>query len=204
MIINSEHYNLETKKDEFLNSKPFPHLQLKNFLKNDFFDDFQNTNEETKAKESGINFDTDVEDKKWISKNSELSSVTKKIIDELSSDSWANNLRNLTGIRDLFCTTVGNTDLANYHEMKPGGLLAPHVDHSSEPKTGYPHVLNIVVYLTKECDSIWGGGTDLLNSNGSKIITKLPYIPNSAVIFLHTPFSLHCVSRIDDNSKFLI
>ena len=86
MIINSEHYNLETKKDEFLNSKPFPHLQLKNFLKNDFFDDFQNTNEETKAKESGINFDTDVEDKKWISKNSELSSVTKKIIDELSSD----------------------------------------------------------------------------------------------------------------------
>ena len=51
MIINSEHYNLETKKDEFLNSKPFPHLQLKNFLKNDFFDDFQNTNEETKAKD---------------------------------------------------------------------------------------------------------------------------------------------------------
>ena len=42
MIINSEHYNLVTKKDEFLNSKPFPHLQLKNFLKNDFFDDFQN------------------------------------------------------------------------------------------------------------------------------------------------------------------
>ena len=31
MIINSEHYNLETKKDEFLNSKPFPHLQLKIF-----------------------------------------------------------------------------------------------------------------------------------------------------------------------------
>ena len=72
--------------------------------------------------------------------------------------------------------------------MKPGGLLAPHVDHSSEPKTGYPHVLNIVVYLTKEWDSSWGGGTDLLNSNGSKIITKLPYIPNSAVIFLHTAF----------------
>ena len=88
--------------------------------------------------------------------------------------------------------------------MKPGGLLAPHVDHSSEPKTGYPHVLNIVVYLTKEWDSVsWGGGTDLLNSNGSKIITKLPYIPNSSVIFLHTPFSFHGVSRIDENAKFV-
>ena len=203
MIINSEHYNLVNRKDEFLNSKPFPYLQLKNFLQKDFFDDFQNTNEKTKSKEAGISFDTDVEHKKWISKNSELSSVTKKIIDELSSDLWTNNLKNLTGISDLFCTTVGNTDLANYHEMKPGGLLAPHVDHSSEPETGYPHVLNIVVYLTKEWNTSWGGGTDLLNSNGSEIITKVPYLPNSAVIFLHTPFSFHGVSRIDEKAKFV-
>ena len=92
MIINDEHYNLESRKDEFLNSKPFPHLQLKNFLKKDFFEDFQNTKEDTTSKNSGKNFETDVEDKKWISKNSELSSITKKIIDELSSDLWAKNL----------------------------------------------------------------------------------------------------------------
>ena len=36
MIINSEHYNLVNRKDEFLNSKPFPYLQLKNFLQKDF------------------------------------------------------------------------------------------------------------------------------------------------------------------------
>lgn len=51
-------------------------------------------------------------------------------------------------ISDLFCTVVGNKDFKIYNEIMPSSFLAQHVDHSSETKTGYPHILNIVVCLT--------------------------------------------------------
>lgn len=196
-IINNEHYNLENKKEIFLSNKPFPHIQLKNFFKEEFFLKFSKTKINI-DKNKGKFFASQFENKKWISKNSELPTLTAEIINELNSPLWVENLKKLSGINTLFATTAGNTELANYHEMEPGGLLAPHVDHSSDPDTGLPHVLNVIVYLSEEWNIDWGGGTDLLDAKGKKIIKTIPYIPNSAVIFLHTPYTFHGVSKISE------
>ena len=99
--------------------------------------------------EKGRTFDSDIEKNKWASKNERLSNSLKQIIDELNSKSFLENLYNLSHIKDLFSTTEGNTALANYHEMYKSGFLGTHVDHSSEPNTGLPHVLNIIFYLSK-------------------------------------------------------
>ena len=71
-------------------------------------------------------------------------------------------------IKSLFATDVGNTDLANYHEMYKNGFLGSHVDHSSDPKTGSPHVLNIILYLTQNWNNDWGGNTVFMSKNGKK------------------------------------
>ena len=74
-----------------------------------------------------------------------MPNLVSNIVNELNSDKWVQNLRSLTDIESLFATDVGNTDLANYHEMKEKGYLGPHVDHSDDPDTGKPHVLNILL-----------------------------------------------------------
>ena len=197
-IINQKYDNLEIYENDFKSAKPFPHIILDNFL-DEFF--FQNLNvDKIKTnKQKGLLFNTEIETNKWTSKNVELDEDISKIVNELYTTDFIKNLGNLSKIKDLFSTNVGNTALANYHEMYESGFLGTHVDHSSEPNTGLPHVLNIILYLSKNWDKSWGGSTMLANKNGTKIEKTIDYIPNRAVIFLHTPFTFHGVTKIQNN-----
>ena len=122
MIINQEYLNLEQYKESFHKNKPFPHIVLDNFLEHDFFSDL-----EIDAREinhiDGRKFSTDFEKNKWISANSKLPIKIKEIIDTLNSQQWVKNLSKLSNIQNVFSTRVGNTKLANYHEMKNEGYL---------------------------------------------------------------------------------
>ena len=197
-IINKRYYNLEQFSKNFRDAKPYPHIVLDNFLIDSFFKNLNLENYKL-SQNNGRSFNTNLEKNKWTSKNEILSKNLKLIIDELNKKDFLENLYKLTGITDLFSTTEGNTSLANYHEMYESGFLGTHVDHSSEPNTGLPHVLNIILYLSKKWKTSWGGSTILANSNGSKIEKLVEFIPNRAVIFLHSPFTFHGVTNIKDN-----
>ena len=118
----------------------------------------------------------------------------------LNNESWIKNLTELSSIENVFATKIGNTRLANYHEMRGKGYLGPHVDHSDDPDTGCPHVLNLLLYLSKDWSDEWGGSTLLFDKNGKKIIREVKYKPNRAIIFLHTPYSFHGVKEISNNN----
>ncbi len=199
-IINNKYNDLSNYSEDFIRAKPYPHIILDNFLDEGFFSnlDLENFN---KVSSKGLTFDTDLEKNKWTSKNDKLSNNLKLIVDKLNSYDFINNLYQLSKIEKLFSTTEGNTELANYHEMYNSGFLGTHVDHSSEPKTGSPHVLNIILYLTKNWVKEWGGETILANHNGTVIKKKIEYKSNRALIFLHSPFTFHGVTKIKDNLK---
>ena len=197
-IINQKYDNLEIYENDFKSAKPFPHIILDNFLDESFFQKL-NVDKIKTNKQKGFLFNTEIETNKWTSKNVELSEDISKIVNELYTTNFIKNLSKLSKIKNLFSTNVGNTALANYHEMYESGFLGTHVDHSSEPNTGLPHVLNIILYLSKNWDKSWGGSTMLANKNGTKIEKTIDYIPNRAVIFLHTPFTFHGVTKIQNN-----
>ena len=199
-IINDKYKDLSIYSSEFKNQSPYPHVILDDFLDRNFFNNLDVEKIEVN-KEKGKNFQTDIEKNKWASKNVELSESISLIVQELYKDEFVNNLRKLTDIEDLFSTDVGNVELANYHEMYESGFLGTHVDHSSEPTTGLPHVLNIILYLSKNWSKSWGGSTVFANKNGTKIEKTIDYIPNRAVIFLHSPFTFHGVTKIENNQK---
>lgn len=199
-IINQKYKDLSIFFNDFKLAKPFPHLVLDDFLDKDFFNNLK-IEEINANREEGANFNTDIESNKWTSKNVKLNDSISLIVKELYKDEFVANLASLSKIKDLFSTDMGNTALANYHEMYESGFLGTHVDHSSEPKTGMPHVLNIIIYLTKNWDKEWGGSTMFANKNGIKIEKTVDYIPNRAVIFLHTPFTFHGVTKIKNNLK---
>ena len=200
-IINKKYHKLENYVDKFRSTEPFPFIVLDNFLKEDYFHKLQNfiSIENVKNKNKGKDFNTAVENNKWISKNSNLPEKIKVVTNALNSIDWINNLEKFSGIKEIFSTEVGNTELANFHEMNSNGFLGSHVDHSSDPKTGRPHVLNIILYLSQNWKKEWGGSTLFFDSKGKKIIQEVNYVPNRAVIFLHTPYSFHGVSKINLN-----
>ncbi len=197
-IINNKYLNLNKYKKTFHSGTPFPHLILDNFLTQNFFKKLKLEGFNT-SKKKGKNFNTELEKNKWISKNTQLPKQIKLIINELNKKEWINNLSQLSKIDNLFSSKVSNMDLANYHEMKDKGYLGPHVDHSSDPDTGSPHVLNLLLYLSKKWDNKWGGSTLLFDKQGKKIIKEIQYKPNRAIIFLHSPYSFHGVKKISKN-----
>ena len=173
-IINKKYHKLENYVDKFKSAEPFPFIVLDNFLKEDYFYELQNfiSIENAKNKNKGKDFNTVVENNKWISKNSNLPEKIKVVTNALNSIDWINNLEKFSGIKEIFSTEVGNTELANFHEMNSNGFLGSHVDHSSDPKTGRPHVLNIILYLSQNWKKEWGGSTLFFDSKGKKLFKK--------------------------------
>ena len=110
-------------------------------------------------------------------------------------------LKNLSGISDIHAPDINHGSLSNYHEMNKNGLLGSHVDHSQHPITKSKHVLNIIIYLSHDWKVKHGGKTLLYNKNGTEVIKEIDYIPNRAVLFLHTPYSFHGVSPVLNNGK---
>jgi Rps23 Pro-64 3,4-dihydroxylase Tpa1-like proline 4-hydroxylase len=200
MFINRKYANLENFKNSFFSSEPFPHVVLDDFIDNNYFDDLTMVLKNSNIT-LGKNFNSAVESNKAISLNSELPSKLKEIIDYLNSEEWVKNLSKLTEINDIFPVTSTNEHLANYHEMRESGNLAPHVDHSHEPVIGKPHVLNIIIYLSDDWDEKLGGNTLLYDEKGKKIKIKIPYKKNRAIIFLHTPYSFHGVEKITNTTN---
>tara|TARA_B100001059_G_scaffold67094_1_gene63798 strand:- start:2760 stop:3578 length:819 start_codon:yes stop_codon:yes gene_type:complete len=198
-IINPSHTNLIKRKEEFFNKKPFPYLILDDFLEKNYFDLLEKQISKNNYFKEGKSFNSDLELNKSISLNTNLPDIISNITNILNSNDWLNELKYLTDIPTLHSTKVGNTKLANYHEMGSDGFLGSHVDHSIDPDTGNPHVLNIIVYLSSEWEESFGGATLLFNENGTKVKAQIPYKKNRAVIFLHTPYSFHGVEKLKNN-----
>lgn len=200
-ILNPKYHSLNFKKEEFRSNDPFPHIILDDFLEKNYYSKLDSNLLKNNYFSGGKKFNSSVEDNKQISLNESLPDFILRITDYLNSDSWVETLQSLTGISQLSATKVGNTKLANYHEMGSDGFLGSHVDHSSDPITGYPHVLNVILYLSSDWESKYGGATLFYNKNGKKILKKVEYMPNRAVIFLHTPYSFHGVERLRNNGE---
>lgn len=198
-LINDKYHDLSKYQTIFKDAKPFPYLVLDDFISPKAYSYLS----ELLAKESnlrlGKSFSSIVEAEKSISLNVDLPQGIAAIVNELNSEEWINNLRSLTNISDLDGTNCGNTHLANYHEMSMNGILGSHVDHSHEQELAVPHVFNIVLYLTPNWDARYGGRTQLYDRKGKKIISEVDYVANRAVLFLHTPYSFHGVSKISGN-----
>ncbi|OUW34654.1 MAG: hypothetical protein CBD39_02820 [Flavobacteriaceae bacterium TMED179] len=198
-IINSIHTNLISRKKEFFGNKPFPYIILDDFLEKNYFQLLEKQISKNDYLKKGKTFNSDLELNKKISLNTDLPEIISNITNVLNSNDWLEVLKSLTDIQSLKSTKVGNTKLANYHEMGSDGFLGSHVDHSLDPDTGRPHVLNIILYLSSEWKEEFGGATLLFNKNGRKVKAQITYKKNRAVIFLHTPYSFHGVEKLNNN-----
>jgi hypothetical protein len=195
---------------KFWQAKPFPHLIIDNWFDRDQYEDII-------AKAYGVHsdpaavFNTSIErGKTTYDQNSELGRLFKPFVDRLTSKEFMGELQELTGL-DRIIPLTKYTDTIDYkffHQMKSGGILGPHADHSQVYRKdgtlvdGKIHFLNTIFYAVSHAwDSPhrFGGSTELYGKRGlGKALAQVECVPNRLLIFLHSSESFHGVSQIGD------
>lgn len=194
----------ENLKILFKNAKPFPFVVIDDFFEQNFYNkvlkDFEEYYEENKEK--GKSYNTDVENDKWTSQGNPLSEELKNLGNYLQSENLKSFLRDITGFKVLNTSSFNSDNVGFYHLMKNNAYLGPHIDHMMDMDSnnvGY-HVLNIIIYITKEWNPNWGGGTFFQN-NADKTFTDVEFKPNRAVVFMHSPISIHGTNRVTNTTS---
>lgn len=180
-------------RDEYLKGQPFNYIVIDNFFEldhaNKIADDFPSYHDQTAVK-----YNNQIEVKRVVNHWDRFPTSIYKTFTELNSKEFLNKLELLTGIENL------NTDVGLHgggcHIHTNKGKLNIHQDYSIHPKLGLQRKLNIIIYVTKEWNSIWGGGLELWSHNEQtnqplECVTQVENKFNRAVIFDTTQNSWH-------------
>lgn len=193
-ILSEKFYDLKfyakKNKYKYQKSKPYPHIVIKNFFKNEFlnkvlkeFPDLQKTNSSLNYKNKNeIKFANN--DKKKFKKN------TKLIFKYLNSKKFINFIQILTSIKEKILPD-SHLSGGGLHEIKKGGVLKVHTDFNKHPFKNLDRRINILIYLNKKWKKKYGGNLELWDKNMKKCEKKIPPIFNTMVIFSTNDFTNH-------------
>lgn len=119
---------------------------------------------------------------------------TYEVISYFCSEKFISNIKSLTGIENLY-PDIGLHG-AGWHITGRGGKLNVHLDYSIHPKLNKQRKLNLIVYLTEDWNTDWGGNlqfwsNDKENNKPESCKKIVDNIFNRAVIFDTTQNSWH-------------
>ena len=179
-----------SKKKEYINADPFPHIVLDNFFKDPILDlvlkEFPNNLDEV-----GYQFKTKVEQKKYtLNKSSLLSDDTNNFINFLNSQIFLEFVQELTSIKEKLQADP-YLEGGGLHELRNDGFLNIHADFNKHPSLNLDRRLNILIYLNKNWQEEFGGNLELWDKNMTACKKKIIPIFNRMVIFSTTDFSYH-------------
>jgi hypothetical protein len=173
----------EELKREFNSANPFNHVVIDNFFLPEVAEQISNEFPDYNDPELGF-YNNAIENKKCYNKWDRFPKTTYRAFTFLS--------------RDYFTTAMGYLiDEPNvWMDVGPAGNLNVHLDYNIHPKLGEQRKLNIIVYMTPNWNSEWGGGLELWShdeeTNQPKTLDKLvDNVYNRAVIFDTTQNSWH-------------
>jgi Rps23 Pro-64 3,4-dihydroxylase Tpa1-like proline 4-hydroxylase len=190
--LNEKHFSdLEGLNKRYVDNSPFPHIVLKDFIKNDLIDDVLTEFPDLSTIDSKIEFENQREIKLASKGFSDISQAAAKLITFLNSDIFLNYLTSLTGIKE---TLISDPYLAGggYHEIKRGGVLKVHADFNKHPNINLDRRLNLLLYLNKDWEDDWGGCLELYDEDNLNLpIVSVKPDFNTCVIFSTTSFTYH-------------
>lgn len=192
-MINYQYRDFVFKHDEFLEAKPFNHLVLDNFLNEEsalaIAEEFPSWDDQEWNR-----YNNAIEKKKTLNIWDRFQPNTYKAFFELLSDTTVKNLERLSDIDNLYAD-IGLHG-GGLHAHKAADKLNIHLDYSIHPKLKLERRLNIIIYVTPDWQSEWGGGLELWSNNPETnqplaCAVKIENKFNRAVIFDTTQNSWH-------------
>lgn len=149
---------------DFLNAKPFNHVVIDNFWKEDIaeklyaeFPDYSDN------KIWNAHYNNAIENKKACNHWDKFPKITYAAFNYLGSKEFLDKVRLVANRQDL--TMDIGLHGGGWHAHMNGGNLNMHLDYNVHPKLGLQRKLNIIVYLSKGWDPAYGGGLELWSHN---------------------------------------
>ena len=182
---------IEKISTEFLNAKPFNHYVIDNFFKEDIAnsiaDEFYQWNDPVWSHF----YSNPVEVKKLLNHWDKFKKTSYLAFTFLNSNSFLDILKKITKNREL--TTDIGLHGGGYHCHSKGGKLNVHLDYDTHPKLNLQRKLNLIIYVSKEWKSEWGGGLGLWSGNKDNLVCEkvIDIKFNRAVLFDTTQNSWH-------------
>ncbi len=181
--------NFKILNEEYINNKPFPHIVIDNFLKENICKQieksFPNHNEDFWLK-----YNNPVERKLLYNHlDSAMPLNIKDLLISLNEPWFLNLLENLTGIRNLRSDPKFHG--GGMHCTKRHGKLDVHVDYSIHPEMNYERRINLILYLNSDWESDYGGHLEFWDTDIKHCIKSIEPKFNRAVIFNTSDISFH-------------
>ncbi len=177
---------------EFQAAKPFHHIVLDNFLRDDVA-------REVAAEFPAYNgpvwneYNNAIEVKKAYNHWDKFPPATYRLLNFLNSPEFTAEMAKLAGI-GLYSDP--GLHGGGWHSHGPGGKLNMHLDYSIHPKSGLERRLNLILYLQPAWNTSWGGAlglweNDAQNQRPGALAKEIDCIFNRAVIFDTSQNSWH-------------
>jgi hypothetical protein len=178
--------NLEQIRNTFINAKPFEHVIIHNFLKddianqvyNDFptnYNDWHSYWNPLEVKYANDNFET-------------LPQSIKNIFLALSTEKLCKVFSFITNKNLEYDPYLHGGGL---HAHPRFGRLALHLDYEKHPFLNKQRSCNIILYLNKIWKQEWNGQTELWDADVSNCIIKSYPVFNSIILFKTNEISWH-------------
>ncbi|MDX1904374.1 MAG: 2OG-Fe(II) oxygenase [Thermonemataceae bacterium] len=180
-------------KRDFDNGKPYRHLVMDSFLKNDFanliHDNFPPA-EALQKHYDGLN-----ENKSEGANFGDFHSAFSQLRETLMSKEFTQWMSAVTGIEEVFVTddNLG----CGLHEGKNGSFLDVHIDFNIHPGKNVHRRLNMLIYMNKDWKEGYGGDLEIWNADMTVCEKKVAPLFNRAVIFETSEISYHGYSKIN-------
>jgi len=179
-------------KNIFLSNKPFEHLVIDNFFKDDY------------AEILYKNFPK-VEDKKWFSywnpiekkyamNNFSDNEVYNDLFTKLQSPESLDLMKKISGIENLEIDEHLHGAGVHYHPR--GGKLDMHLDYSLHPISGKERRINLIIYLNKNWKEEYNGELQFWNNEFTDCEAKIYPLFNRAIIFKTSDISYHGLPQL--------
>jgi 2OG-Fe(II) oxygenase superfamily len=181
---------------EYRHARPFPHMMVENFLRDDVCDsllqDFPAFDDKHAVNEHGT-----IGGKAVVERVSRISDAYRGFYDYINSAAFLDAMSALTGIPELIADPTlfgGGT-----HDNRDGQGLNVHVDFNIDERRMLHRRINLLIYLNREWEASWGGAIELHSDPHNPAVDNVKaFLPlfNHAVIFDTSEFSWHGFPRI--------
>ncbi len=181
--------DFQTLSKEYKNNKPFPHIVIDNFLKDDFCKQIEQSFPDHTEK-FWLKYNNPVERKLLYNHlDSAMPKKIKNLLLSLNEPWFLNYLENLTGIRNLISDPKFHG--GGMHCTKRYGKLDVHVDYSIHPELNCERRINLILYLNSDWDDAYGGNLEFWDTEINNCIKSIKPKFNRAVIFNTSDISFH-------------
>ena len=177
-------------KSKYINSKPYPHIVIKNFFNREFLNKITKEFPNLSKIKTSINYDNKNEVKFANNKRRVFQKNTKSLFEFLNSQQFISFMQTLTSIEEILLPD-NSLSGGGLHEIKRGGVLKIHTDFNKHPIKNLDRRINVLIYLNKNWKINYGGHLELWNKNMSKCIKKILPVFNTIVIFFFFFFTNH-------------